>query len=155
MAKAPHKPARGTKDHEALKALIPEILDRIAGGESLLSICSEQRMPRRGTFLLWVGKDEALQKSYAAAMEQRADTLFDEMFEIADDARNDWMEKQSKSGEVFHTLNKEAVQRSTLRVDVRKWALARMNPKKYGDKVDLSHSGKVKVVTLDRDDEAI
>ena len=42
-----------------------------------------------------------------------------------------------------------------LQVDARKWALARMNPKKYGDKVDLNHGGRVKVVSLDRDDEAI
>lgn len=137
------------------KAKIPEILARMADGESLRSICRDKDMPNKANVFRWLAQDEGFQKAYAAAMEQRADALFEEMFDIADDARNDWMEKTSKSGEAFEAFNREAVQRSALRVDVRKWALARMNPKKYGDKVDLNHGGRVKVVTLDRDDEAI
>lgn len=31
------------------------------------------------------------------------------------------------------------------RVDVRKWTLARKRPKKYGDKLDLNHSGNMSV----------
>lgn len=134
---------------------IPAILARIAAGESLVAICRDEDMPSRELFFRWLKSDEDLQTLYAIAMEQRADALFDEMFEIADDARNDWMERQTKSGDTYEVLNKEAVMRSSLRVDVRKWALARMNPKKYGDKVDLNHGGRVKVVALDRDDEAI
>jgi len=34
------------------------------------------------------------------------------------------------------------MQRSRLRVDVRKWALSKMNPKKYGDKVDHTTGGE-------------
>jgi hypothetical protein len=134
---------------------IPEILAGLASGRSLRSVLTDEGMPDMAAFFRWLKADEGLQTAYAAAMEQRADALFDEMFEIADDATNDWMERTNKRGETYETLNKEAVQRSTLRVDVRKWALARMNPKKYGEKVDLNHGGRVKVVTLDRDDEAI
>ncbi len=38
------------------------------------------------------------------------------------------------------TLDHEHVQRSRLRVDTRKWLMARMAPKKYGDK--MQHTGE-------------
>ena len=39
-------------------------------------------------------------------------------------------------------LNGEHIQRSRLRVDTRKWYLSKLNPKKYGDKVDVTTKGK-------------
>lgn len=138
------------------RAKIPEILDQISAGKSLRSICEQEGFPHFVTFLRWVREDEKLQSEYQIAMELRADVQHEEMFEIADDGRNDWMEITNKDGEcIGWRVNGEAVARSKLRLDQRKWSAARMSPKKYGDKVDLNHSGKVKVVSLDRDDEAI
>lgn len=34
--------------------------------------------------------------------------------------------------------NGDAVQRSKLRVDARKWVAAKLKPKKYGDKIDVT-----------------
>ena len=60
--------------------------------------------------------------------------------EIADDSTNDWVE--TKFGP---QLNREAIERTRLRIDARKWMMARILPKKYGDKLDLNHSGEVAV----------
>lgn len=114
-----------------------EVLSRIAEGESLRSICADEGTPSKSTFLKWVSEDPELSDQYARAMEQRADSLFDEMFSIADDATNDWMEREGEDDEAYR-LNGEHVQRSRLRIDTRKWALARMNPKKYGDKQEIN-----------------
>ena len=38
-------------------------------------------------------------------------------------------------------LNKEHVNRSRLRIDARKWVLARMNAKKYGERVSTELTG--------------
>ena len=43
------------------------------------------------------------------------------------------------------TKNSESVQRSKLRVDTRKWLMSKLAPKKYGEKVDLEHSGEVAI----------
>lgn len=60
--------------------------------------------------------------------------------DIADDGSNDWMERFNKDGEsIGWVVNGEAVQRSKLRVDARKWALSKLLPKKYGDKIDVNH----------------
>ena len=58
--------------------------------------------------------------------------MFEEIIEIADESEND---------KVNGVLNSEAIQRSKLRVDARKWALSKMNPKKYGDSTTLKHEG--------------
>jgi hypothetical protein len=114
------------------------IIDRIAEGESLRGICRDEEMPTVGTFLKWVAEDTILMKQYARAMELRAEVVFDEMQEIADDATNDFMDKQNQDGSIGDkALNAEHIQRSKLRIDTRKWILSRMNPKKYGDNSKL------------------
>jgi hypothetical protein len=56
--------------------------------------------------------------------------LADEICDIADDASNDYME----SGDDGVKYNGDAVARSKLRVDARKWVAAKLKPKVYGDK---------------------
>lgn len=118
-------------------ALVEEILKRVAEGESLREICAADDKPDHSTFLEWVRNDEALANQYARAMDCRADAVFDEMFDIADNAANDWMERTDPTNPGWE-LNGDHIQRSKLRIDTRKWALARMNPKKYSDRLKLS-----------------
>jgi metal-dependent amidase/aminoacylase/carboxypeptidase family protein len=37
-----------------------------------------------------------------------------------------------------------------LQIDTKKWALAKKQPKKYGDKLDLNHGGEVKITEVRR-----
>ena len=69
----------------------------------------------------------------------------DEVLEIADDGSNDWMERDGRDVE-----NSEAIARSRLRVDTRKWVLSRMLPKMYGDKQSLDLSGTLKIEEIKR-----
>jgi hypothetical protein len=70
------------------------------------------------------------------AREEQADKLFREIIEIADDASGDYVTTSDGKRIVDH----ENIQRSRLRVDARKWAAARLAPKKYGD--HISHDVK-------------
>ena len=56
---------------------------------------------------------------YARAREDRADVLADEIVAIADSA--------------------EDPNKGRLQVDARKWAAAKLNAKRYGDKTELTH----------------
>ena len=121
------------------------ICERLANGESLRSICGEDVMPSQSMVFRWLASDEAFREMYARAREAQADTLFDEILDIADDARNDWMEKRSAEGEqVGWQENGEAIRRSQLRIDARKWMAGKLRPKKYGDKLDVEHGGAVR-----------
>jgi len=82
--------------------------------------------------------DEFCQK-YTRAKEIQADKFNEELIDIADDGRNDWEERESeRGGGTYIALNKEAIARSRLRVETRKWLMGKHKPKKYGDKLQLS-----------------
>lgn len=85
---------------------------------------------------------ENLAQHYARAIEVRSDTMFDDMVDIADDNSEDFETRINKAGEEYEVFNPDVVQRAKLMIDTRKWILSRMNPKKYGDKIDLTSDGK-------------
>ena len=118
--------------------LFDTILGRIAEGESLRAVCRDDGMPARATVLRWIAGNPDLQKVYAMAVDARTDALFDEILEIADDAREDWVAKVGPTGErQGFVFDANSVRRAALRIDARKWTLARMAPKKYGDKLEV------------------
>ena len=115
------------------------ICERIAEGQSLRSILRDEDMPAMGTVLRWLVVSEEFLLQYTKAREVQAETLADEMQDIADDGSNDWMARQGKDGEnVGWVLNGEHVQRSRLRIETRKWIASKLKPKKYGDKLGLT-----------------
>lgn len=116
------------------------ICERIADGESLRSICASDDMPAKSTVFKWLTQQNGFADQYAHAREAQADTLFDEMLDIADDARNDWMERNGKDDAGWEA-NGEHIQRSKLRLEARKWMAGKLRPKKYGDKITQEHTG--------------
>lgn len=64
----------------------------------------------------------------------RADEVFDEMVQIADTPMIGETTKILPSGE-RETTEGDMIAHRRLQVDVRKWALARMSPRKYGEKL--------------------
>jgi len=107
------------------------ICERIADGESLRKICNEPDMPPKKTVLAWLKVHEDFRTQYAQARDEQADALFDETLHIAD-TEEDW-------------------QRARLRIDTRKWVAGKLRPKKYGDKVDVEHTGGLTVVFDSKD----
>lgn len=106
------------------------ICEGIADGLSLRSICRAEDMPNKATVFRWLAAQPAFSDQYARAREAQADTLADELTDIADDSGRDFI--QTENGPVF---NAEHVNRSRLRVDTRKWIASKLKPKKYGEKL--------------------
>lgn len=120
------------------------IIERMIEGESLRSICRDPDMPSASTIFRWLDEEgdeaKAFREQYARATHARADALFDDILEIADDSRNDYVEKLRADGQTDVAFDNEHVQRSRLRVDARKWAASKLNPRKYGDDMRLRHA---------------
>jgi hypothetical protein len=129
--------------------LADTICSRIAEGESLRNICKSEEMPNRATVHDWLLEKEKkdFYDQYEKACNTRAENMFDELVEIADDGSNDYMERlvggddDDDEGRVVRSVNSEHIQRSRLRVDARKWYLSKVLPKKYGDKLDMTSGG--------------
>lgn len=120
--------------------LSDKICERIADGESLRTICSDDDMPNKATVFRWLAKFPAFSDQYARARDTQAEAIVDEILNIADDGTNDWMVRRNGDGEnIGWQENGEALRRSVLRIDARKWMAGKLKPKKYGDKVQ--HTG--------------
>ena len=123
------------KDHE------DAIIEWISDGKTLRDYCRQPNTPDHTTVYDWLDEDESFSHRFARARDIGADAIAQETLEIADDASNDWMERKDKDDQtVGWVLNGEHVQRSKLRIETRLKLLAKWNPKKYGDKLDLTSS---------------
>lgn len=131
---------------EEKERIFNKVIVEMISGRSLRSIMKEDWTPNLTTFLEWVEADEEKAKQYARAFNMRADYLFDEIIDIADDDSGDV--KINALGQ--EVMDGEFVQRSRLRVDARKWVVSKMNPKKYAERLELDnkHSGSVNIISL-------
>lgn len=102
------------------------ICQRIAEGESLRKICSDDGMPSKGAFLGWVLSDAKLADQYSRARDIQTDGFMDEIPDIADDIIAEKGKRKSKD-------SMERIQRARLRIETRKWQAGKQKPKKWGD----------------------
>lgn len=113
--------------------IFDEICVRIAEGESLRKICKDEKMPSLVAVWKWLNNSEELVKQYTRAREEQAETLVDEIIDISDEKKDDtFLDKDGNE-----VINHEAIARSRLRVDSRKWIASKLKPKKYGDSTTL------------------
>jgi hypothetical protein len=134
------EPAKIGRPSVFTQEIADTICKRMMQGETLRQIVRDDAMPCRSSVHNWLATNKAFMDQYAQAREFQADTIFDEMFDIADDGSNDWMLRKQGDDDI-EVVNHEHIQRSKLRIDTRKWALARMAPKKYGEKVETTLRG--------------
>lgn len=122
---------------EEKENIFNDIFQSIENGNSLRKSLLAVKLSSK-TFYEWLELEENKDKvkQYARATELRAEALLDEMFEIVDDSDRDKIYNDITGAEI---TNGEAIQRSRLRYDARKWLVSKLNPKKYGDRT--IHSG--------------
>lgn len=119
--------------------LAARICSELAQGRSLRDVCNDDGMPAESTVRAWAVDDrEGFSAHYARAREIGYHAMADELLAIADDGRNDWMERRGEEDAGWQA-NGEHIQRSRLRVDARKWMLSKVLPKIYGDKQEIDH----------------
>lgn len=110
---------------------------RLGLGESLREICRDEDMPDKSTVMRWLASHQEFRDQYASAREAQADYYAEEIIEISDDGTNDTYTDDNGNTRT----DQEVIGRSRLRVDTRKWLMARMAPKKYGDKITQEVTG--------------
>jgi hypothetical protein len=125
-----------------------QICSLLASGISLREICDQDGMPAQSTVYLWVANDTGgFSEKYARAREAQQLYYADEIIEIADDGRNDWVQRKIKGQDVV-LLDKEHISRSGLRVESRKWLMARLARRTFGEKAEVAHSGAITIAGL-------
>lgn len=108
--------------------VVNTICERIAGSESLKSICAEDGMPSESTIRNWLARGvkgeepfAEFLRQYGHAREAQADTDADEVGDIG---------RKTLKGEYEPNAARVAI-------DALKWSAGKRAPKKYGDKLQV------------------
>jgi hypothetical protein len=114
------------------------ICGRLAAGEPLVRICRDESLPDVVTVYRWIAAYEDFRNMYARAREDQADTLADEIADIADENPRA-VPVYGREGELVEIKIDTAFEawRKT-RIDARKWSAAKLKPRKYGEKLELA-----------------
>lgn len=116
---------------EEIEDIFNKILVEIENGRALRKILKEDdNMPSTQTFYKWIDEDEVKSKQYARATELRAEVKFESI-------ESDYLEEPQRDAETGR-IDSAWVQLQRLKIDAKKWELSKLNPKKYGEK--LQHS---------------
>jgi hypothetical protein len=115
------------------------ICSRLSQGESMKSISRDEDMPAACTLFRWLREHEEFKDQYDIAKEESAESLADEMVDIADyEAGQPLMQDGSPvmvDGKIVMVIDAPGVSHAKLRIDTRKWAASKLKPKKYGEKI--------------------
>lgn len=126
------------------QALSDEICERISNGETLTSICkSSPTMPERTVFYDWMETRPELTQRFARAREIGADAIAEEAFGISNTPCGGIIEKTGPDGTTI--TREDMLGHRRLQVETRLKLLAKWSPKKYGEKIDVEHSGNLDV----------
>lgn len=113
-----------------------EICDRLAKGEPLAAICRDDHMPDRTVVYDWQKVREDFSQRIAHARVDGFDTLAAECLEIAD-TTEEGVETTEKPDGSIETRTGDMLGHRKLRIETRLKLLAKWDPKRYGDKVQV------------------
>jgi hypothetical protein len=118
--------------------ILQEIFDRIASGESMISICRDSHLPNRITVLEWISADPELATRCARARELQAEALEEGMADVERDV-------------LAGTVDAKA---ANVVLSSRRWRAEKLGPRKFGVRqaVELTGAdgGPVQISDADR-----
>lgn len=117
--------------------LVKEICTRLSEGEPLAQICRDPHMPGVTTVWEWAKADEAISESIARARIEGFDAIAEESLEIIDTVPERAPTQFGDHVDAGHVSWLKA------RADHRLKLLAKWDPKRYGDKQQVEHSGSI------------
>jgi hypothetical protein len=130
-------PPAAPRPRSYTEALGKLILERMANGETATEICRDPTMPTWSALKRWERDNADFARRYEIARKQCCEYHTDEIIEIADDSRNDYVERVDKRGHTRVVFDRESFERSRLRVDTRKWHASKLLRHVYGEKSEV------------------
>lgn len=126
---------------EGLTDMQDAILLRVIDGEGIAQITRDPAMPSKAIVFRWLAANEAFRQAYEIAAKLRGEHMFEQALDIAN-AEPPRVIVQTGENTTESRVDPGAVQHAKLKVDTLKWAAAKLNPKKYGDKIDVTSGGE-------------
>jgi hypothetical protein len=140
----------GGRPTDYTRELGEEICHAIAtSSKGLIALCKlNPHWPDRSNIFKWRRNNLEFRDLYEQAKKDQVEALVDECLDIADDTSRDSLTRINAEGEEYEVANTEYMNRSRLRIDTRKFLAAKLAPKLYGEKVNVS--GDIGIHETDR-----
>jgi hypothetical protein len=113
--------------------IVEDVIARVSRGEPLASVCRTEGYPAAVTWYDWMKADADLSERFARAREAGFDAIARDALDIADDEPGTTPQGTVDGAEVMHRK---------LRIETRLKLLAKWDPKRYGDKLELAGDAK-------------
>ena len=124
---------------EQKEEILNNIFNMIESGKSLRFALSQIPLSS-STFFIWIEEDPEKSKHYAYVTNIRTELKFESI-------EQDYSEEPQRDAETGR-IDSAWVQLQRLKIDAKKWELSKLNPKKYGDKIQQEHSGELKTTII-------
>ena len=138
-------------------ALVDEICTRLGTGEPLAQICRDMHMPAVRTVAEWADTSPEISASIARARLEGFDALAAQCLEIANTPMLGIEEKvtpavRNQQGDVvvpetIEVKRGDMLGHRKLQIETRLKLLAKWDPKRYGEKQQVEHSGTIDSAT--------
>ena len=109
------------------------VIQEIESGRALRNVCKDEKGINKNLFYDLIDSDTNKKERYTRATELRADAKF----ESIEEEYNKEPERDPMTGKI--DMGWVALQR--LKIDSKKFEVAKLAPKKYGDKLDVTTDG--------------
>lgn len=113
--------------------ILERLLDHVANGGTVRAFCRQEGMPVNASIYGWIEED-GFSERFARARLHGFDAMADECIAIAERPSPTTMNGSTDSGDVQHRK---------LQIETRLKLLARWDPKRYGERVNVDHSGTI------------
>lgn len=134
------EPAKRGRPSKFDHAIAEEICQRLSDGEPLRQICRDEHMPHWTTVYDWIDSRPELSLRIARSRELGEEAISQECLAIADTPLLGEETEESENGTKIKRGDMLGHRR--LQIETRLKLLAKWNPRKWGDKVDLNHGGQ-------------
>lgn len=115
-----------------------EICERLSKGEPLAVICRDEGMPAVRTVSLWKVDHPEFGASFARARDEGFDAIAADALAIADTPLEGIETKETAEG--VEIKRSDMLGHRRLQVETRLKLLAKWDPKRYGDRLDLGNA---------------
>jgi hypothetical protein len=102
------------------------VLEQVAAGMSLRSVCARSGMPDRSTVSRWEDAYPDFAARCARAKERRAEVLAERILDEAE-----------------RIQSAEDAQVAKVRISALQWVASKLDPRRYGERSQVEHSGRV------------
>jgi len=109
-----------------------KVCDALAAGETLTEICKREGMPKPNLVRTWAGTNPLFALQYNRARVEQTRAWSDQIVTLADDGAADYKEVQKRHGTQL-VYDRQHVDRVRLRIETRKWIMAKINKAEYGE----------------------